>query len=151
MPLAIGSAAPDFDLMTHDPARKVRLSDFRGKRRVVLLFYPMDFSSVCTAEICGFGPQLDVVAGDDTVVFGVSCDSPFTHAAFIKQYGIGFELLSDVTRDVVKAYDLYWPLPFNVGKRATVVVGLDGTIEHFDEVGLGTERTIDALKTAVGH
>ena len=152
MPLPIGSPAPDFELMTQDPARKVRLSDFRGKKRVVLLFYPMDFSSVCTAELCAMGPSMDVVAGDDAVVFGLSCDSPFAHAAFVKQYAIPFDLLSDVTRETVKAYDLYaGERPFNCGKRGTVIVGLDGNIEHFHEQPMAVGRTTDELKAALGH
>ena len=152
MPLPIGSPAPDFELMTQDPASKIRLSDFRGKKRVVLLFYPMDFSSVCTAELCAMGPSMDVVAGDDAVIFGVSCDSPFAHAAFKKQYAIPFDLLADVTRKTVKAYDLFLgEQPFNCGKRATVIVGLDGTIEHFHDQPMGEGRTADELKAALGH
>lgn len=152
MPLAIGSPAPDFELMTQDPARKVRLSDYRGKKRVVLLFYPMDFSPTCTAEFCGFGPQLDVVAGEDAVVFGVSCDSPFAHAAFRAQYGLTLDLLSDVTRKTVKDYDLFFgEQPFNCGKRGTVVVGLDGRIEHWHEQPVAEGRTADDLKSALAH
>ena len=152
MSLPIGSLAPDFELMTQDPARKVKLSDFRGKKRVVLLFYPMDFSSVCTAELCAMGPSLDVVAGDDAVVFGVSCDSPFAHAAFKTQYNLPYDLLADVTRQTVKDYDLFWgEHPYNCGKRATVIVGLDGTIEHFHDQPLGEGRTADDLQHALSR
>jgi peroxiredoxin len=87
-PLKIGQPAPDFELMNQDK-NKVKLSDYRGKRKVILLFYPMDFSPVCTQEHCTFGPELGRIAKDDeTVVFGVSCDSPYSHAAFRKQYSI---------------------------------------------------------------
>src|SRR5881396_911721 len=95
MPLKVGQAAPDFDVLTDDVTKKtrVKLSDLRGKK-VVLLFYPMDFSPTCTAEHCAFGPELDTIAPDrDTVVFGVSCDSPYSHAAFRKQYNIPYQLL----------------------------------------------------------
>ena len=70
-----GDVAPDFELMDENKT-KVKLSDLRGKK-VVLLFYPMDFSPVCTTEHCTFGSDLPRIAGgSDTVVFGVSCDSP---------------------------------------------------------------------------
>jgi peroxiredoxin len=150
MPLKIGDVAPDFELMTQDHTRKVRLGDFRGKKKVVLLFYPMDFSPVCTNEHCAFGPQLDSFAGADTVVFGVSCDSPFTHAAFKKQYGIPYDLLADVGRKVVKAYDLFLgEEPFNCGKRGTVVIGKDGKITHWHEQPTLEERKVEELARAV--
>lgn len=150
MALAIGSTAPDFELMTQDPAKKVKLSDLRGKK-VMLLFYPMDFSSVCTAEHCAFGPAMSELAGADTVVFGVSCDSPFTHAAFKKQYGIPYDLLSDPTRRMVKAYDLFMgEEPFNCGKRGTVVIDKEGKIAHWHEQPIKEERKLADLKQAIG-
>src|SRR5687767_11379653 len=71
-PLRPGDPAPDFELMDENK-NKVKLSDLRGKK-VVLLFYPMDFSPVCTDEHCKFGPDLPKLTGgsNDTVVFGVS-------------------------------------------------------------------------------
>jgi peroxiredoxin len=150
MPLAVGSVAPDFELMTQDHTKKVKLSDLRGKR-VVLLFYPMDFSPVCTNEHCAFGPGLSEFAGADTVVFGVSVDSPFTHAAFKKQYNIPYDLLADVNRKVVKAYDLFLgEEPFNCGKRGTVVIDKDGKIAHWHEQPVLEERKLADLRRAVG-
>src|SRR6185312_12375278 len=105
-PLKVGQPAPEFNLMDEDK-NVVKLSDLRGKK-VVLLFYPMDFSPVCTAEHCAFGPHLGEIKKDaDTVVFGVSTDHPFAHAAFKKQYNIPYDLLSDTSRKMVKAYDLF--------------------------------------------
>src|SRR5581483_5571958 len=106
-PLKPGDVAPEFELMNQDK-NKVKLSDFRGKKKVVLLFYPMDFSPVCTQEHCTFGPELPRLSGnDDAVMFGVSCDSPFCHAAFRRQYNIPYDLLADPTRKMVKAYDMW--------------------------------------------
>ena len=96
-PLKVGDMAPDFELMNQNKD-KVKLSDFRGKKKVVLLFYPMDFSPVCTDEHCAFGPQLGkIIGGSDAVVFGINCDHPFAHAAFKKQFNIPYDLLSDNT------------------------------------------------------
>src|SRR5438034_6258496 len=128
----VGQMAPDFVLMNQDK-NPVKLSDYHGKKKVVLLFYPMDFSPVCTQEHCTFGPQLDKIApGENAVVFGVSCDSPFCHSAFKKQYAIPYDLLSDPTRRMVKAYDMFaGEEPYNCSKRGTVIIGADGHIAHY--------------------
>lgn len=151
MSVKVGDVAPDFELMTQDHTKKVKLSDYRGKKSVVLLFYPMDFSPVCTNEHCTFGPALgDITGGKDAVVFGVSCDSPFTHAAFKKQFNIPYDLLADVNRKVVKAYGLFMgEEPFNCGKRGTVVIDKSGKITHWHEQPILEERKLDAIKAAV--
>src|SRR5947209_16773949 len=106
-PLKAGQNAPEFELMNQNK-EKVKLSDFRGKKKVALLFYPMDFSPVCTTEFCSFGPQNDQInPANDTVIFGVSCDSPFSHAEFKTKYKIPYDLLSDPTRKMVKAYGMW--------------------------------------------
>ena len=149
-PLKPGDVAPDFELMNQDK-NKVKLSDFRGKKKVVLLFYPMDFSPVCTDEHCAFGPQLGKITGaEDAVVFGVSCDSPFSHAAFKKQYSIPYDLLSDPTRAMVKAYGMWAGLePFNCSKRGTVVIDREGKISFYQEVAMREPRKVDDLAAAV--
>jgi peroxiredoxin len=149
MPLKVGDAAPDFELMNQEK-NKVKLSDLHGKR-VVLLFYPMDFSPVCTAEHCAFGPELGTIKKDnDTVVFGVSCDQPFAHAAFKKQYNIPYDLLSDVNRKVCKAYDLFLgEEPFNCSKRGTVVIDKNGKIAHWHEQPTLEARKVEDIAGAV--
>ena len=150
-PLNVGEAAPDFELMNQDK-NKVKLSDYRGKKKVMLLFYPMDFSPVCTQEHCTFGPAFDKLNGPDadTVIFGVSCDSPFSHAAFKKQYSIPYDLLSDPTRAMVKAYGMWAGLePFNCSKRGTVVIDKSGKVSHYHEQPMREARKIDDLARAV--
>lgn len=147
--LKVGDVAPDFALMDQD-RNTVRLSDLKGKK-VVLLFYPMDFSPVCTTEHCEFGPQLGKLKADaDTLVFGVSCDSPFCHAAFKKQYNIPYPLLSDPTRKMAKAYNMWTgEEPWNCTKRGTVVIGKDGRIVHWEEVPMKEPRKVaDLAKVA---
>ena len=148
--LKAGDVAPEFELMNQDKV-KVKLSDFRGNKKVALLFYPMDFSPVCTEEFCTFGPQQDkLVADDDTVIFGVSCDSPFSHAAFRKQFNIPFDLLSDPTRKMVKAYNLFaGEEPYNCSKRGTVVIGKDGVIVFHSEVPMREPRKVEDLARQV--
>jgi peroxiredoxin len=148
-PLKVGQTAPEFELMNQDKT-KVKLSDLRGKK-VVLLFYPMDFSPVCTSEMCDFGPNLGKIAKDqDTVVFGVSCDSPFCHAAFRKEYNIPYDLLADPTRKMAKAYGMWaGDEPYNCTKRGTVVVGKDGKITFYKEQpSLKDARSLDDVVKA---
>jgi peroxiredoxin len=147
--LKVGDVAPDFELMDQN-LKPVRLADLRGKQ-VVLLFYPMDFSPICTAEFCGFGPDVSqITAGGDTVVFGVSCDSPFSHAAFRKQYNLNVDLLADPTRKMAKAYGMWsGEEPFNCAKRGTVVIDPAGKIAHYEDVGMETVRATADLTAAM--
>lgn len=149
-PLKAGDLAPDFELMNEN-RDKIRLADLRGKNNVLLLFYPMDFSPVCTEEHCAFGPSLPKLAPTpETVVFGVSCDSPYSHAAFKKQYNIPYSLLSDPTRKMAKAYGMWaGEEPYNCTKRGTVVIDKTGRIAFYEEVPMKEVRKIDGLASAV--
>lgn len=148
MPLKPGDVAPDFTLM-NEKKEPVKLSDLKGKK-VVLLFYPMDFSPTCTTEHCTFGPAMGKIAADaNTVIFGVNADHPFSHEAYKKQFNIPYSLLSDPTRTMLKAYDMFAGLePYNCAKRGTVVIGADGKITHYEEVSMREPRTIEALAAA---
>ena len=150
-PLKTGDAAPDFALMDENK-EVVKLGDLRGKK-VVLLFYPMDFSPVCTAEHCAFGPEQSKIAGgDDAVFFGVSCDSPFCHAAFKKQYNIPYGLLADVTRKMAKAYGMWaGEEPYNCTKRGTVVIDRNGKIAFYSEVPMREARKLEDLERQVAQ
>jgi peroxiredoxin len=148
-PLKPGDAAPDFALMDENK-QVVKLADLRGKK-VVLLFYPMDFSPTCTTEHCTFGPaERTIAGGDDAVIFGVSCDSPFSHAAFKKQYDIPYRLLADPTRKMAKAYGMWaGEEPYNCTKRGTVIIGKDGRIAKWEEVPMREPRKVEDLAAAV--
>jgi peroxiredoxin len=139
MSVTVGQEAPDFELENQDKA-KVRLSSFRGKKKVVLAFYPLDFSPVCTGEHACFMTDLPQFESADAVVLGISIDSTYCHQAFCKQQGIRYDLLSDMKREVVKAYDLYLA-EANIGKRATVIVGRDGKVSFFKEQPLREARS----------
>ncbi|HEY0010058.1 MAG TPA: redoxin domain-containing protein [Tepidisphaeraceae bacterium] len=148
MSLKVGDLAPEFSLLNQN-LQPVELSSLRGKK-VVLLFYPMDFSPVCTTEHCNFGPALATIApSDDTVVFGVNCDSPFSHAAYKKQYNIPYELLSDPTRRMVQDYGMYGGMePFNCAKRGTIVIGANGRVTFIETVGVDDVRSVESLAAA---
>ena len=137
MPIVVGQPAPDFELDNQDK-KKIKLSDLRGKK-VVLAFYPLDFSPVCTNEHVCFMHDLPQFAAKDAVVLGISIDSVWCHKAFREAKGITYDLLSDMKREVVQKYDLYLP-DANIGRRATVIVGRDGKVAWFKEQPLRQER-----------
>jgi peroxiredoxin len=152
-PLKPGDPAPDFELMNQDKA-KVRLADFRGRKKVMLLFYPMDFSPTCTEEFCTFGPQKEklIPADADTVIFGVSCDSPYSHAEFKKKYNIPYDLLADPTRKMVKAYGMWaGEEPYNCSKRGTVVIDKSGHIAVWQEVAMKHVRRVEELSQQLAY
>jgi peroxiredoxin len=149
-PLKVGDMAPEFELMDQEKT-KVKLSDYRGRKKVALLFYPMDFSPVCTEEHCAFGPQQDKIAPNrDTVIFGVNCDHPFSHAAFKEKYNLPYDLLSDPTRKMVKAYGMFaGEEPYNCSKRGTVVIDKNGKVSFYQEVAMKEPRKVEDLAKAV--
>lgn len=132
MSLSTGDPAPDFALPRRPGQPPVRLSDFRG-RKVVLLFVPLAFSSVCTRELCGVRDDYAAYRELDAEVLGVSVDSPFALQAWAEQQGIPFSLLSDFNKSTSRAYgalyDDYYGLQ-GVSKRAAFVVDREGRLAY---------------------
>jgi peroxiredoxin len=94
MPIAVGQTAPEFTLKDQSQ-KEVKLSDFAGKRNVVLMFYPLDFSPICTNEHACFVNDLKQFEKLDAQVLGLSVDSVWAHKAFAEKMGIGYPLLAD--------------------------------------------------------
>jgi mycoredoxin-dependent peroxiredoxin len=94
MSVAVGQTAPDFTLQNQDK-KEVKLSDFAGKRNVVLLWYPLDWSPVCTSEHACFVNDMKKFETLDAEVLGVSVDSVWSHKAFADKMGIKYSLLAD--------------------------------------------------------
>jgi peroxiredoxin len=137
MPVTLADPAPDFELENQNK-EKIKLSDFRGKK-IVLFFYPLDFSPVCSNEVVCFQRDLPQFTATDAVVLGISTDSVWAHKAFREAKGITYDLLSDIKREVVKAYDLFLP-EANIGKRATVIIDRQGNVVWFKEQPLREAR-----------
>ncbi len=135
MPLAIGTSAPDFTLKTKtdDGLKAVKLSDNFGKKNTVLLFFPLAFTGVCTSEMCSVsGGMADF---QNAVVYGISIDSPFTHEVWAKKEGINVTLLSDLNKEVTKAYDVLFPGLADIGDtaaRAAFVIDKEGKIVYVE-------------------
>ena len=123
-----GSKAPDFTLRDQD-GHKVSLADFRG-RRVVLVFYPADFSPVCTDQLNVYQEVLGELEQRGAALVGISVDSAWAHKAFREHLGVSIPLLADFhpKGEVAQAYGVYNE-ERGVGKRALVMVGPDGTVE----------------------
>lgn len=126
--IEVGDEAPDFVLKDQDQ-KEVKLSDFRGKKNVVLAFYPLDWSPVCTNENKCFTNDLPKFQDTDTEVFGISIDSTWSHKAWADALGLKHRLLSDMKRDAVKNYGLFLE-DANIGKRATVIVDKKGKVRY---------------------
>ena len=129
-PLAAGDPAPGFALPAA-PGEIVDVGERFGRRPVVLLFFPLAFSSVCTAELCAVRDDWDAWAALDADVFGISADSPFVARRFREELGLPFPLLSDFNHEVAAAYGVLYEDYFGlrgVAKRSAFVIGLDGRI-----------------------
>lgn len=126
--IEIGDEAPDFVLKDQDQ-KEVKLSDFRGKKNVVLAFYPLDWSPICTNENKCLTNDLPKFQDKETEVFGISIDSTWSHKAWADALGLKHRLLSDMKREAVKNYGLYLE-DANIGKRATVIVDKNGKIRY---------------------
>jgi peroxiredoxin len=94
MPIAVGQPAPEFTLKDQDQ-KEISLSDLVGKRNVVLIFYPLDFSPICTNEHACFVNELKQFEKLDAQLIGLSVDSVWTHKAFAEKMGISYPLLAD--------------------------------------------------------
>ena len=101
--VTVGDTAPAFTLRATDK-REVSLSEFSGQT-IVMVFYPGAFTGVCDKELCAFRDSMDVLNKADAVVLGISVDSPWANAEFARKYNLEFELLSDLNREAVHAYD----------------------------------------------
>jgi len=123
-----GSAAPDFTLPDQD-GNQVSLSDFRG-RRVVLVFYPADFSPVCTDQLNLYQEVLPYFEERGATLLGISVDGAFCHKAFQGHLGVTIPLLADFhpKGEVARAYGVYSE-KHGVAGRALVMVGSDGLVQ----------------------
>ncbi len=143
-----GQKAPDFTLPADD-GKKYSLSEFLGKKEVVLYFYPKDDTPGCTAEACAFRDSLSKLNSRGVQVLGVSLDDLDSHSKFRSKYSLNFPLLSDTDAKVSKAYGVYkeknmYGKKFWGIERSTFVIDKQGRIKkafrrvkvegHIDEV-----------------
>jgi mycoredoxin-dependent peroxiredoxin len=147
--LAVGQAAPDFTLR-NQYGKRISLSDYRGIKNVVVVFYPFAFSGICTGELCEIRDHLGAFESDDVQVLAVSCDHMFTHRAWSDAEGYFFPLLSD-----------YWPhgataQSYGVfdqsggfSTRGTFLIDRDGIVRWTLVNGLSERRDFGGYRTAL--
>jgi glutaredoxin-dependent peroxiredoxin len=138
MSVVVGQAAPEFALKhkAADGVKEVKLSDQRGSN-VVLLFFPLAFTSVCTDELCTVSNGLELYGGMNAKVFGISVDSPFTLEVFAEKNDIKVPLLSDFNKEAARAFDAIYEnmLPgmldlHGVAKRSAFVIDKEGVVQY---------------------
>ena len=134
--LATGSEAPDFSV-SDEQGRLVRLSDYRGKQPVVLVFYPMDETPTCRGQLCELRDNWDLFTKRGVAVFGVNPGGAASHEKFKQHHAFPFPLLVDQGKQVAKKYGA----DGLVIKRSVYAIGKDGRIV-FAERGKPSSETI---------
>ena len=142
MKIEIGQIAPDFILYDSEK-NKVTLSDLRGQN-VLLLFFPLAFTSTCTAELCSIRDNISFYNNTNAKVFGISVDSLHTLAKFKAEQNLNFSLLSDFNKDVSSLYgSLYEMFSYNmkgVSKRSAFVIDKNGIVRYTEVLDNASEQ-----------
>jgi peroxiredoxin len=138
MAIPVGTKAPDFTLKSKQAAGlvDVSLSSNLGKKNTVLLFFPAAFTSVCTQEMCDITSGLNAYAGLNTDVIGISVDSPFAQEAWAQKEKIGITLASDLNKEVIRKYDVLFPMLAGIGDtaaRAAFVIDKNGVVQYSEQ------------------
>jgi peroxiredoxin len=149
MTISIGSAAPDFEL-SDQHGNKVSLASFKGKKNVVLLFYPFSFTGTCTGELCAMRDDLAPFQNDDVQVLAVSCDSMFTQRIFAEKEGYEFPVLADFWPHgaVAQSYGIFDDVR-GCSLRGTYVIDKEGIVRWQIVNGLGDARNLEDYKIAL--
>lgn len=152
MSVTIGSKAPAFSLVNTEK-QKVSLEDFKGQN-LVILFFPMAFTSVCTAELCSVRDNISTYNGLNTAVVGISVDSPFTLGKFKEDQKLNFPLLSDFNKEASQAYGAFYEnfvLDLKgVSKRAAFIVDKEGIIRYAQVLEVaGDQPDFEAVKNTL--
>jgi len=150
MALRVGQRAPDFDVAS-SRGERLKLSDFLGKKNVVLYFYPADFTLVCTKETCGFRDVYAELESQDTVVIGVSVDSDASHQKFAEKYEVPFALVSDPQMTLAADYEASSFLRSLLKKaaRVTYVIDKKGIIAGVFRSELSASTHVDGVRDLV--
>ena len=138
MPVSVGTKAPDFTLKTKrgEDLKDIKLSENFGKKKTVLLFFPLAFTGVCTKEMCDVSSGLSAYEKLDAAVYGISVDSPFAQEAWADKEKIQIHLLSDLNKEVSKAYGTLLPDLIGLGSvsaRAAFVIDKAGVIQYSEQ------------------
>lgn len=156
MPVQVGDKAPGFTLKNHE-LEDISLSDFIGKKNIVLLFFPLVNTSVCEKELCSTRDGLSQYNDLDAEVLAISVDSPFALKLWNEKHKFNFNLLSDFNKEVSQIYgayyDIFAPGKFDfkgVAKRSAFVIDKDGVVRYAEILeNAGEEPNYDSIKDAL--
>jgi mycoredoxin-dependent peroxiredoxin len=145
----VGSVAPDFTLRDQN-REEVTLSSFRGNHAVLLVFYPLAFTGICTGELCALRDDLPTFQNDRVQVITVSVDSAYTHKIFAERERYEFPLLSDFWPHgaVAKAYGVFNE-EGGIANRGTFLIDLDGVVRFAEMNGPGEGRDAQDWRNAI--
>lgn len=147
----VGQAAPDFRLRGSDGTH-YSLSEYRGDKNVLVVFFPLAFSPVCSHQLPEIQHRMEEFEAADAVVLGISVDSHWTAGAFARALGLTFPLLSDWKREASRAFGVLLP-ESNYSGRASFLVGKQGQVlwrEVSDNTGsIGAVPSVDAALNAI--
>ena len=140
MPIDVGAQAPDFTLKDQNN-QEVRLADFRGRKSVLLVFYPLAFTGTCQGELTEVRDNLDEYTNDNVQVLTVSVDSPYSHKVWAEREGFEFPLLADFWPHgtVASAYGVFNEVA-GFANRGTFVIDTEGVVRFAEMVGPGESR-----------
>jgi peroxiredoxin Q/BCP len=146
--IATGQRAPDFTLPAAD-GKSVSLADFRGKKSVVVFFYPKDETPGCTREACEFRDSFDRFGDAGAEVLGISDDDVESHKKFASHHRLPMTLLSDVGGKVRETYGV--KSLFGIPDRVTFVIDREGVVRHVFQsrlrFGKHVDEALDVVKT----
>ena len=154
MKIEVGSQAPEFTLYNSEKT-KVSLSDYKGKN-VLLLFFPLAFTSTCTKELCSIRDNITHYNNSNGQVFGISVDSLYSLAKYKEEQHFNFPLLSDFNKEVSTAYgSIYETFSYGmhgVGKRSAFVIDKDGIVRYAEVVENASEiPDFDAIQKTLAQ
>jgi peroxiredoxin len=134
----VGAKAPDFTLKSKQASGliDVKLSTNFGKKNTVLLFVPAAFTGVCTQELCDISSGLNAYTGLNAEVLAISVDNPFAQEAWAQKEKIKVPLLSDLNKEVIRKYDVVFPMLAGAGDtaaRAAFVIDKNGVVQYSEQ------------------
>ena len=151
MAIEVGQVAPDFTLKNQF-GEEVTLSSFRGQKNVVLIFFPLSFTGICTGELCEIRDRAPEFQADNVQVLGVSCDSSATHKVFADQENLNYPLLSDFWPhgEVSRKFGVFNE-DFGFAIRGTFIIDREGVVRWSVVNGPGEARNPDDYQSALAE
>ena len=149
MSVDVGDEAPDFELQDQD-RQPVRLSSFRGRKNVVVVFYPMSFTPTCQGELCAIRDSLPDFDGDDVQTLAISCDTSAVHKRWADEQGYQFPILADFWPhgEVARRYGVLDEAS-GLALRGTFIVDKSGKVAYEVVNGIKQARDVEEAKAVL--